>query len=57
MIIEMSEEERNWILRVCERAKMLAEMGIPNLPHIISMTDIEKIEVLINKLSEKKCEN
>jgi len=54
MKIELTEEERKYLLEVCKRAKMFAEMRLPDMPNIIAMTDIEKIKVLINKLSEKK---
>jgi len=53
MKIELTEEERNYLLEVCKRAKMFADMRLPDMPHIIAITDLEKIKVLINKLSEK----
>lgn len=57
MKIELTEEERKYLLEVCKRAKMFAEMRLPDMPHIVAITDIEIIKVLISKLSDKKCEN
>jgi len=56
MKIELTEEERKMLLCMAERAKNIKEMEIPNTPLSVSMMDYKKYEILINKLSEKKCE-
>ena len=56
MKIELTEEEREFLLRVCIRAKKFASMGLTEVSPAIMSDDMEKIELLINKLSEKKCD-
>ena len=49
MIIDLGEEEIEWIKRICRRAIEFEEMGI-NPPRI---TDAEKCRKLLDKLEDK----
>lgn len=48
MIIELTEEEREFLERICIRAKILAYKNIMKIPD-----DFGKIEILIEKLKKK----
>ncbi len=56
MIIDITEEEREFLQRVCIRAEMFCGMGItpPNRPGI--QNDLEKIKNLMKKFREKRDE-
>ncbi len=54
--IDLTEEEMDFLLRVCLRAKLFAELNLLGSTCIDTERDVEKIKTLINKLSEKKCE-
>jgi hypothetical protein len=59
MKIELNEEETEICIRLCKRAQILAKGGvfrIDELPPDIYDSTIEKLDVLINKLSDKKCD-
>jgi hypothetical protein len=49
MTVELTKEEIEWLLRVCERALMFMEMGLDKLSPVIE--DRKKIEKLIKKLT------
>ncbi len=51
MIIEINDEEQEFLKRVCERSLMLVELGIPS---IANKDDIKKCNELLEKLSGKK---
>ncbi len=48
MQIELTEEEAEWIHRLCQRALLFAEMNVFSAPQ-----DPEKIKELIKKLEDK----
>ncbi len=48
MIIDLTQEEREWLYRLCSRALLFAEMNIFSSPQ-----DPEKIKKLIEKLENK----
>lgn len=53
MILEINDEEWEFILRVCVRAKSFARMDILNgVSSIDPMKDLEKIDSLIEKLDK-----
>ena len=52
--IELTEEERKWLLGLCEKAKERESWCIFELPPKGSGEKMEMIELLINKLSAKK---
>lgn len=57
MKIDLTEEEVEFLLRVCTRAEMMAYKGTMRHSSNMMERDRSKIQMLINKLSEKKCEN
>lgn len=57
MILEINDEEQEFLIRVCERAKIFAKINILKAA-FIKNDDMEKIESLLKKISEaKKHEN
>ena len=62
MKIDLTEEEREFLLKLCTRARFYA-MIVFQIKHlntksvqIVLTHELKIIETLINKLSEKKCD-
>jgi hypothetical protein len=55
MIIEINEEEWEFVLRVCVRAKAMVRMNIlKEIDYIDAEKDLKKIDSLIDKLEKAK---
>lgn len=58
MLLEIDEEEWEFILRVCVRAKSFARMDLlKGISCIDPLKDMEKIDALIDKLEKAKNDN
>jgi len=53
--IELTKEEINYLLYLCQTAKVAAERVIDETSHNCLRNILKNIESVINKLSEKKC--
>jgi hypothetical protein len=58
MIIDLTEEETEFLLRICTRAKLFADMHIFKSNSLVdAVGDLNKINSLIEKLKKVKNDN
>ena len=58
MNIEITEEEREFLLRMCKRAELFAQMGmLKDVKAIDPRGDLHKIKALIDKLHKCKTQD
>lgn len=55
MKIELTEEERNYLLKLCVREKSFTSEFLLDYPDTIAQMIQTQIESIINKLSAEKC--